>query len=508
MIKSSPSALLCITILFLSGNQADAVTAQSQASPSASATASAASTLVPTNASQPQASASASPSESSAPTALPTSTPASFVPAASPSKAPVPRVLPPPLDPIFPSADFPGPTVGEANDTTVYSLQKHLFPKSDGTGIRVYGWFDPGVLLSTSKHSTYPMTYNTDPNMVNLDQLILRFERQPDTTQTKHADWGFRLSNLYGVDYRWTTAQGYFSNQLLGTNQLYGYDPVEAYGILYSPRLGQGTSWQIGRYISPPDIEAQLAPNNFLYTHSIFFDFDAYTQTGILAQTKMSNYWTLLYGVNAGSDMAPWAKSSRIPTAQLLARWVSHANKDSVLFGVNSINAGGKFTSYTLPNGTLAGHDDLQQENITWTHVFNPKFQNQFETYYLYSYNAYQGGTINNGPVKFGGGGGAGAFLPGLSVATGAVDYLERKISTKAFLSFRTDYMNDQSGWRSGFPTSYGSLTLGTTYRPSALQSIRPEIRYEQAFANGVTPYDNGTKKTQTSFEMDFIQFF
>ena len=429
-------------------------------------------------------------------------------PSPSPAPEPARRALPAPLDPVFPSTDFPGPTIGVSNDTTVYPLQKALFPKSNGNGVRVYGWADTGLLFSSSKHSTFPMTYNTDPNMINMDQLILRIERQPDTAQTSHVDWGFRVSNLYGIDYRWTTAQGYFSNQLLGTNNLYGYDPVELYGMLYLPKFGQGTLLQIGRYISPPDIEAQLAPTNFLYSHSIFFDFDAYTQTGILAATKLSNYWTLLYGINAGSDMAPWSQVAHIPTAQLLARWVSHSNRDSLLFGINSINKGGKFKTFVASGGVLYGHDDLQQSNITWTHVFNPGFQNQFETYYLYSYDAYAGGSINNGPPKFGGGGGHGAFLPGRSVATGAVDYLEYKFAEKAFMSFRTDYMNDPAGWRSGFPTSYGSVTYGITYKPSPLQMIRPEIRYEKALAPGVTPYDNGTRSTQFSFGMDFIQDF
>jgi hypothetical protein len=447
------------------------------------------------------------PAPSPAPSAAPTPPATNVQIQATPAPAPARRALPAPLDPIFPSSDFPGPTIGVPNDTTVYALQKALFPNSNGQGIRVYGWADIGGVASTSQHSTYPMTYNTDPNMINMDQLILRIERQPDTTQTDRADWGFRLSNLYGIDYRWTTAQGYFSNQLLGKNRLYGYDPVEAYGMVYIPRLGQGTVLQIGRYISPPDIEAQLAPNNFLYSHSIFFDFDAYTQTGVLAQTKLSNYWTLLFGVNAGSDMAPWSPVAHIPTGQLLARWVSHSNRDSILGGINSINSGGQFKTIDF-GGVMYGHDDLQQSNITWTHVFNPGFQNEFETYYLYSYDAYAGGTINNGQPMFGGGGGAGTFLPGRSTATGAVDYLEYKFAPKAFMTFRTDYMSDPRGWRSGFATSYGSLTYGITYKPSDLQMIRPEIRIERAFRPGVTPYDNGTKAGQLSFGFDFIQDF
>jgi hypothetical protein len=449
------------------------------------------------------------PTPSTAPSAVPTAPSEKLQVPASPTPAPAPtrRALPPPLDPIFPSTDFPGPTIGVPNDTTVYPLQQVLFPHSNGQGVRVYGWVDFAGLISTSANSTFPLTYNCDPNMINVDQLVLRIERQPDTTRTNHWDWGFRLSNMFGIDYRWTTAQGYFSNQLLGKNYLYGYDPVEAYGIVYIPRFGQGTVLQIGRYISPPDIEAQLAPNNFLYSHSIFFTFDAYTQTGVLAQTKLSDYWTLLYGVNAGSDVAPWSRVTHIPTWELLGRWVSHSNHDSLLFGVNSINKGGQFKTFDY-GGVLYGHDNLQQSNITWTHVFNPGFQNQFETYYLYSYDAYTGGTINNGPIRFGGGGGAGAFLPGRSNATGAVDYLEYKFARKAFMSFRTDYMSDPRGWRSGFPTTYGSLTYGITYRPSPLQMFRPEFRIERAFRPGVKPYDNGTKASQFSFAADFIQFF
>jgi len=57
--------------------------------------------------------------------------------------------------------------------------------------------------------------------------------------QTDHFDWGFRLANLYGLDYSFTTAKGVFSQQLLYNNQEYGYDPVMMYVDLY---LGPGSS--------------------------------------------------------------------------------------------------------------------------------------------------------------------------------------------------------------------------------------------------------------------------
>ncbi len=83
----------------------------------------------------------------------------------------------------------------------------------------------------------------------------------PDTVQTDHFDWGFRVSGLYGLDYRYTTSKGIFSNQLLGENNKYGADPVMVYADLYFPHVADGMNVRIGRYVSLPDIEAQLAPN-------------------------------------------------------------------------------------------------------------------------------------------------------------------------------------------------------------------------------------------------------
>jgi hypothetical protein len=49
-----------------------------------------------------------------------------------------------------------------------------------------------------------------------------------ETIQNDRFDWGFRFSGMYGVDYRYTTAYGLFSYQLLNHNFVNGYDfPME-----------------------------------------------------------------------------------------------------------------------------------------------------------------------------------------------------------------------------------------------------------------------------------------
>ena len=71
---------------------------------------------------------------------------------------------------------------------------------------------------STAKNSNTPDSYWIVPNRFELDQFVFRVERQVDSVQTDHIDWGFRSTALYGIDYRYMTAGGWFSDQLLKHN--------------------------------------------------------------------------------------------------------------------------------------------------------------------------------------------------------------------------------------------------------------------------------------------------
>jgi hypothetical protein len=90
-------------------------------------------------------------------------------------------------------------------------------------------------------------------------------------------DWGFRVANFFGIDYHFTTAKGWLSQQLVEQHRLYGDDPVNLYGDIYFPKLAQGLNVRFGRYISLPDIEAQLSLQNYTYTHSLLYNYDPFT---------------------------------------------------------------------------------------------------------------------------------------------------------------------------------------------------------------------------------------
>lgn len=408
------------------------------------------------------------------------------------------RSLPSPIDsPPFPGSEWDGaPLIGVNSEAPLYPLQKALGLTKGH--LRIYGWVDAGANISSSKHSNAPASYDIVPNSAALDQAIIKIERQPNTVQTDHFDYGFLFTSIFGTDYRYTTSKGYFSDQLLKHNSRYGYDPAEIYGLLYFPKVADGMILKIGRFISPADIEAQWAPDNYLYTHSLMFTVDPYTFTGAQATFKLGSHWQLYAGVHAGNDMAPWSNSASV-NGLLMARWVSDDNNNSLYGGINSLGAG-KYKN---------NHDNLQMVVATWGHRFSGSVHMMTEVYYMWQKDALTGGTVIDGPAKdFYTGVGPGNLIPGTAEAVGAVNYFQIRFSAKDYLSIRNGYLNDRQGNRTGYATKYSDHTIGFVHHFNSLLMIRPEIRYERAYADGALPYDNGLKKDQYSAAMDVIMRF
>src|SRR5215471_5689324 len=125
---------------------------------------------------------------------------------------PLRRGDPAPVDgPPFPFSDWPygGSVVIGTPWTQSSPLMQALWSGSHGegwknSGVQIYGWANVGFNVSTSDKPGYanlPAAYAEKPNTIQPDQEVLYIERQPDTVQTDHFDWGFRITNLYGLDY-------------------------------------------------------------------------------------------------------------------------------------------------------------------------------------------------------------------------------------------------------------------------------------------------------------------
>ena len=373
--------------------------------------------------------------------------------------------------------------------------------------IQVYGWVDPAGNLSTNTvkpAGNAPAAYDYTPNTVQLDQAVVYIERLADTVQNDHFDWGFRLSALYGVDYRYTTAYSLFSYQLLNHNQVNGFDFPMVYTDLYFPVLG-GMDVRIGRFISIPDIEAQLAPNNYTYVHSLTYTFDNYTNTGIQVSTAITKNWIVQTGLTVGSDTMPWNEGARItnlmpgnalypgttmlkdpgatPSVTLGVRWTSDDGRDDINIVGDALN-GGQW-----------GYNNLQWIGLTYYHKLSDYWHIAFETW-----NIHENGVpnLNNPAAAAIVAGGGTPFSPQFTPFNGPnaaqcgnttaltcaadeqtfllyVNYSPNKLNN---FSLRTEYFNDPQGQRTGVATAYADVALSWQHWFSPQIEIRPEIAY------------------------------
>jgi len=430
------------------------------------------------------------------------------------SPEPARRGLPAPVtNPPFPFADWPyggSPVIG-VPWTQSSPLMQAVWSGSHGdwwkkSGIQIYGWLDFGFNVSTSnrsvagnKYGNFPEAYDEVPNAVEPDQEVLFIERQPDTVQTDHFDWGFRLTNLYGLDYRFTTAKGIFSNQLLGKNLEYGYDPVMAYVDLYWGQVADGMNVRIGRYISLPDIEAQLAPNNYTYSHSILYTFDAYTQTGINVTTKHSDHRMVQTGLSAGNDVAPWVgEPNAKPTFNGCVAYTWEDGRDNHYACLNSLNSG-KYA-----------YNNLQSVYYTWYHKISATWHTDTEAWYMWEDRVPN---LDNPAAKsllINGANGAFCNNPSeltcFAPETAVLNYTEKQFSEKNYLTIRNEFFDDIRGQRTGTKTRYSEHLLGWGHWIGTTVLLRPELRFEHSYDQAA--YDLGNKKNQLTLAADAIYFF
>ena len=415
--------------------------------------------------------------------------------------------------------------------------------------IQVYGWVEPGANISTNTvrpAGNLPVSYDYTPNTIQLDQAVLYIERLPDETQNDHFDWGFRISGLYGVDGRYTTAYGLFSNQLLKENAVNIYDMPMVYLDLYYPVM-QGLNVRIGRFISIPDIEAQLAPNNYTFVHSLTYTWDNYTNTGIEFTLAVTKNWILQLGTTIGTEAMPWHWGAHVANQYVLTNQCGAGfgcGVDPLYPGtsmlrdpgaVPSITAGIRWTSddgrddlnFVLDawNGGQWGYNNLQWIGFTYYHKFNDYWHIAVESWNIHENNV---ANLNNASAQ--------ALLSGVNPLTGVGNgfggtpfspfympfnapnaawcggpsqfnvispngtanvpltctadeqtfllYINYSPNKLNNFSIRTEYFNDPYGQRTGVPTAYADVALSWQHWFSPQVEIRPEIGYYRSLNN------------------------
>ena len=419
-------------------------------------------------------------------------------PNAAASPAPARRGVPSPLDsPPFPSADWSyggSPTIGEP-DGNSYPLMTAI--GGSASRIKLYGWLDPSVNGSTSAHRNTPESNDLYSNRFELNQAVLYFERLPDTVQRDHIDVGFHLTALYGTDYRYTSNKGYFSSQLLDHNRQYGFDPSLEYLDIYLPHVAQGMNIRVGRFISIPGIEAQLSPNNYVFSHSLLYSVDPFTDTGALATIKLNDQWLIQLGVTVSHDVAPWTADAK-PSADVCASYTTHSVNDNFYLCANGINDG------------VYAFNNTQQYDSTWYHRFSKSVHMASETYVMYQRDVPAVNPATATPIVPEQGTNGAFCHPGqircLAPEYAASNYIQKELSAHRYLSFRSDFLNDKKGQRTGYQTRYSENTLSFNQWFGSTVQFRPELRFDHAWDR--RSYDNGARSNQFTAATDLIFHF
>ena len=385
------------------------------------------------------------------------------------------------------------------------------------TGIQLYGWVDPGFNISNATvrpGGNSPMAYIYTPNTIQLDQFVLYLDRLPDTVQADHVDWGMRASLIYGENYRYTTAYGIASYQFLKNNQVNGYDFPMLYGEVYIPQIMSGLMIRVGRYISLPDIEAQLAPNNYMYTHSLTYAYDNYTNEGVQTTLSVTKDLFLQLGISDGTEAAIWHVGDRIPnpdpnplypgptmlkdpgarpTFTGCFRYNWNDGWDNVNGCANGINSG------------VWGYNNLQWYGLTAYHKWNDEWHIAFEMY-----DEHQNRVINvDNPTAagiFAAGGtpfspqfmpfnapggahcGAGGGLSCYAHATGITSYINYSPDPLDNFSLRPEFYGDWQGQRTGTKAMYYGMGFGWQHWLSPQIEFRPEVDYYRS--NGANAFN------------------
>jgi hypothetical protein len=271
----------------------------------------------------------------------------------------------------------------------------------------------------------------------------------------------------------------------------------------------EGLMIRFGRYISIPDIEAQLAPNNYMYSHSMTYTYDNYTNTGFEFTLAATKNWMFQLGLTTGTESLPWHVGMKIanpdpnplfpgttmskdpgavPSVTGGVRWSSDSGADDFNIVANGIN-GGQW-----------GYNNLQWYGLTYYHKFNDQWHISFETY-----NEHQNSVPNLLNPTVTNGAGTGFFnlggtpfspqympfnSPSLAVCKSAavlsctasfqtfLTYLNYKVTPLDNISYRVEFVDDKQGQRTGTKTRYVETGIGWQHWFSPQIEIRPEVSY------------------------------
>jgi hypothetical protein len=298
------------------------------------------------------------------------------------------------------------------------------------------------------------------------------------TTGTTAPSWGYRLDVLVGSDYRWTLMRGLFNSQLdnsTGAQNLYGVDPVEFYINAYFPTIFRGTEIRVGRTYDPCGYESLEALSTPLLSRSYAFFNTPFTIMGVGANITFTPEWSGIFILANGNDtyLVPYQEARMFGKIT----WNAPNQRDNLQLGWSlgrgKFNTGAPFDPATIALAQEpAGHNNFNDFDIVYTHIFSSVFTYVNETMYAWQTGVpanVRGGIVRSGPD----------LTAGTAHWASSVHYLRFTLTPRLSSILRFETFDDFNGQRTGFPGLYVAPTAGIQFRLRKGIIIRPELRYD-----------------------------
>jgi hypothetical protein len=106
---------------------------------------------------------------------------------------------------------------------------------------------------------------------------------------------------------------------------------------------------------------------------------------------------------------------------------------------------------------------------------------------------------------------------PGYAAEWATLNYTMFRLGPGTFFTVRNEVFDDMDGNRTGYATLYSEHSLGLTWWPCKLVTVRPEIRFDHSYGthgqpgdavNEARPFDNGTRQSQFVAQCDVVVHF
>jgi hypothetical protein len=385
-------------------------------------------------------------------------------------------------------------------------------------GIHLSAQIEAGIMGNPSGPSdglNFGHLFTDHANQVQLNQVLLTANKPLDP---KNSDfqWGFKVQFMYGSDARYTQFLGELNRVV--PNERNQFDVVEANLLAHLPYLTEGgIDLKVGQYPTPLGYETIDPSTNPFYSHSYIFQFGLpFKHTGALAVTHVNGTLDIYSGVDTGTNTT----------------FGPLGENNGAIGGVGGFNL--TFLDGNLTILALTHFGPEQATRALAPIGFNANGQWRFYNDVLITYKPSDVLTLVTE---------ANLIRDGFGVANkpvngfGIAQYASYALSDTLALNGRAEFWRDDNNFfvasfpsnsgpialQQGFPvpflhtapgtnSTYGSLTLGVTWKPEVPAPItglliRPEIRWDHAFTNN-KPFNAQTNNNAFTIGMDAVITF